>query len=77
MEDKSVKIYPRGDGFSSVDFKMSAVLIERVLTEVESVSGKNVGLDFSFFMNNAVIEFIESDSWQRVKKSMQKDNSEG
>lgn len=77
MADASVKIESKGQGRSQVTLDMSDDLIVRVQEQVKEVTGDNMGLDFASFVNNALIEYIKSDGWARVKQYMIEENTDG
>lgn len=72
--DNSVKIYPKGNGRSFVEFELSDVVIEKIFKEAQEVTGEAMGLDFASLVNNAVIEYLKSPEWADTKEYMQEQN---
>ncbi|MGG1571561.1 hypothetical protein [Fictibacillus sp. NRS-1165] len=62
---------------SWVRFIMHKSLIERVNKEVEEVSGDAMGLDFSSFVNNALLVYLNSEEWEQTKQHFIDQNKEG
>lgn len=74
MADNSVKIESMGQSKSLVSFEMSDKLIDRVEEQINEVTkdGDNSKVDFSSFINNALLMYLESKEWAEVKEELTK-----